>query len=488
MTGFALDPAAEGWQDQIVAHLRGLILSGALRPGSAVPSTRTLARDLGVARQTVVLAYARLAAEGYLDGRPGSATRVSEVIPEDLPNREEDQPTTVDRVQPSTAIRLSARGAATAALAATAARPGATILAPGIPALDAFPSRLWERLSAEVWRGRPAGLLGYAEPGGHRPLREAIVGYLGAMRGVACAAEQVIVTSGSQQAIALAAHLLADAGDAAWVEDPAYIAGRHALVSAGLRAVPVPVDAEGLEVERGAALEPRAQIALVTPSHQYPAGAVMSLRCRLALLAWAERAGAWVIEDDYDGEFRYVGRPLQPLAALSERSQRVIYVGTFSKVLAPGLRLGYLVLPPGLVGAFTAARALADRQPPGPEQAVLAEFIARGHLARHVRAMRTLYRTRRDALTDAVTLHAGGLLDVAVPTCGLHAVGYLRDRARSDTEIYDRVLRHGVQTPPLSAYYATREALRPGLLLGFASTPEDRIADAVRTLAALLQR
>ncbi len=486
MTGFALDPAAdEGRQDQIVAHLRGLILGGALRPGAAVPSTRALARDLGVARGTVVLAYARLAAEGYLNGRSGSATRVSAVLPADLPECGRAETTAVDRPPAPSAAVLSARGRATAALAATAARPGAALLAPGIPALDAFPNRLWERLSAEVWRGRPAGLLGYAEPGGHRPLREAVAGYLGAMRGVACAPDQIVVTAGSQQGIALAAHLLADAGEAAWTEDPAYVAGRHALAAAGLRTVPVPVDAEGLDLERGAALEPRARVALVTPAHQYPLGVVMSLRRRLALLAWAERAGAWVIEDDYDGEFRYSGRPSQPLAALGAAAGRVIHVGTFSKVLAPGLRLGYLVLPPGLIGAFTAARSLADRQPPGPGQAVLAEFIVRGHLTRHVRTMRALYRARRDALAEAIARRAGGLLDMAVPECGLHAVAYLSSPNVSDAGVYDRAIRRGVQTPPLSAYYAHGEAPRPGLLLGFASTSEDQIDGAVRALAEI---
>lgn len=356
-----------------------------------------------------------------------------------------------------------------------------------IPAVDAFPGQIWARLSAEVWRGGAPSLLGYGDPAGYRPLRQAIAAYLGAMRGIACTAEQVIVTSGSQQAISLAAQLLADAGDAAWVEDPAYVAGRNALSVAGLRTVPVPVDMEGLDVAAGEASAAHARLALVTPSHQYPLGAVMSLRRRFALLAWAERANAWVIEDDYDGEFRYSGRPLLPLAALDAGQERVIYVGTFSKVLAPGLRLGYVVLPVRLVGAFTAARALADRQSPGPDQAILAEFIARGYLARHIRAMRVLYRARRDALADAVARHADGLLDMALPECGLHALGLFSDSSVMDTEIYGRALRLGLQTPPLSAYYSPGHP-RSGLLLGFASTPEEQIAPAVRRLVTLFRR
>lgn len=489
MPGFALDRSrADGWQDQIFAHFRALILDGALKAGAVVPSSRALARDIGVARQTVVLAYSRLAAEGYLTGSPGSATRVSALLPDSLlPTPRGLRSEAVRRSPNLSDAGLSRRGRTTAALPVTAARPGAAMLAPGLPAVDAFPGQVWARLSAEVWRGGAPSLLGYGDPAGYRPLRQAIAAYLGAMRGIACTAEQVVVTSGSQQAISLAAQLLADAGDAAWVEDPAYVAGRNALSAAGLRTVPVPVDMEGVDVAAGEASAAHARLALVTPSHQYPLGAVMSLRRRFALLAWAERANAWVIEDDYDGEFRYSGRPLQPLAALDAGQERVIYVGTFSKVLAPGLRLGYVVLPGRLVDAFVSARALADRQSPGPDQAILAEFIARGYLARHIRTMRALYRARRDALAEAVARHAGGLLDMGLPQCGLHALGLLSDHSLIDTEIYGRALRLGLQTPPLSAYYSSSHP-QSGLLLGFASTPEEQIAPAVRTLAALFQR
>jgi len=397
--------------------------------------------------------YARLAAESYLNGKPGSATRVSAVLPESLLHTARDgTKRTARRHRQAPAAPLSLQGAATARLPVTPARPGAALLAPGIPALDEFPYRVWERLAGEVWRGRPAGLLSYAEPGGHRPLREAIAAYLAPVRGIICDPGQVVVTSGSQQAIDLAARLLADVGDEAWAEDPAYVAGRHALVAAGLRTVPVPVDEEGLDVAAGERLAPRARLVLVTPSHQYPLGAVMSLRRRLALLDWARRAGAWVIEDDYDSEFRYDGRPLQPLAALELGASRVLYVGTFSKVLAAGLRFGYLVLPPGLMAAFTAARALADRQPPGPKQAILAEFIHRGHLAQHVRRMLGLYEARRDALAEAVTRHAGGLLAVVPPSCGLHVVGDLLQPNLSDVDVYRHALQRGLQTPPLSTY------------------------------------
>jgi len=486
-TSFAIDPVSpDGFQDQIAAYVRSAILRGVLKTGVAVPSTRVLARDLGVARQTVVLAYARLVAEGYLDSKPGSATRVSAVLPENLLHTARDGTRAARSARQAPAAPLSLRGAATARLPVTPARPGAGLLAPGIPALDEFPYRVWEQLAAEVWRGRPTGLLGYAEPGGHRPLRAAIAAYLAPVRGIACSPCQVVVTSGSQQAIALAAQMLADPGEVAWVEDPAYVAGRHALAAAGLRTVPVPVDGEGLDAAAGERLAPWARLVLVTPSHQYPLGAVMSLRRRLSLLDWARRACAWVIEDDYDSEFRYDGRPLQPLAALEPGSGRVVYVGTFSKVLAPGLRFGYLVLPPGLVDAFMAARALSDRQPPGPEQAVLAEFIHRGHLARHVRRMRGLYEARRDALSAAVMRHAGGLLAIVPPPCGLHVVGDLLQPNLSDVDAYRCALQRGLQTPPLSAYYANAPA-RSGLLLGFANSAEGVMDSSVRSLVAALE-
>ena len=433
-----------------------------------------------------MLAYVRLAAEGYLDGKPGSATRVSAVLPENLLHtaRGGTRAARSDRQAP--AAPLSLRGAATATLPVTPARPGAALLAPGIPALDEFPYRVWEQLAGEVWRSRPAGLLGYAEPGGHRPLRQAIAAYLAPVRGIACDPGQVVVTSGSQQAMDLAARLLADAGDEAWTEDPAYVAGRHALAAAGLRTVPVPVDEEGLDVAAGENRAPRARLVLVTPSHQYPLGAVMSLRRRLALLDWARRSGAWVIEDDYDSEFRYDGCPLQPLAALGSGADRVVYVGTFSKVLAPGLRFGYLFLPRSLVDAFTAARALADRQPPGPEQAVLAEFIHRGHLARHVRRMRGLYKARRDALASAIKRHASGLLAVVPPPCGLHVVGDMLPPDLSDVDAYRYASQRDLQTPPSSAYYADTPA-RSGLLLGFANSAEDLMDSSVRSLVAALE-
>lgn len=352
---------------QLYEGLREAILSGRLSAGALLPSTRELAAGLGVSRNTATSAYAQLLAEGYLEGRVGSGTYVARSLPDDL-LRARSGP----GGEPGGAgaeVALSRRGRLLAATPTTTARDAgpARAFRPGIPALDAFPFGLWRRLESRFWRRPPPGLLGYGDPAGYGPLRAGISAYLRAARAVRCSPEQVIVVSGSQQALDLAARVLLDPGDAAWVEEPGYAGARAALLGAGARLVPVPVDEEGLDVAAGARLGPDARLVHVTPSHQYPLGATMSLARRLELLGWARRSGAWVLEDDYDSEYRYAGRPLEALQGLDAEG-RVIYVGTFSKVLFPSLRLGYLVLPPDLVDAFAAARELTDRHPPGPDQ------------------------------------------------------------------------------------------------------------------------
>ncbi len=481
---FAPDPASGvPLQEQLATHFRNAVLDGRLKPGAQLPSTRALAAEAGVSRQTAVLAYERLVAEGYAEGRAGAGMFVPPVLPEAL--LQVGRPAAPVMAEPP-AGSLSLRGREVAALPITPARRGPGLLSPGLPAFDAFPFETWGQLSARLWRDRPtAEVLGYADAAGHWPLREAIAAHLGAARGLACTAEEVLVTSGSQQGIALAARLLLDPGDAAWVEDPAYVSGRSALAAHGARLVPVPVDAEGLDAAAGEALAPQARVALVTPSHQYPLGVTMSLRRRLALLDWAERAGAWVLEDDYDGDFRYAGRPLQPLRALARPgAARVIYIGTFAKILAPGLRLGYLVVPRGLMPAFATARALTDRHSAGPEQAILAAFIGDGHLSQHLRRMRVLYAARRAALLAALQAGAADLVawDVAGPQAGLHLAARFHDQATDDVAVYDAARRIGLQTPPLSGSFLGPPVR--GLVLGFAGTAEDRMAEGV----ALLRR
>ena len=469
---------------QLYEGLREEVLAGRLRAGTRLPSTRALALDLGVSRNTVMGAFLQLLAEGYLEGRVGSGTYVADSLPDDLLRAETREGRRPERTRSGRG--LSRRGEVLASTRASTARDRGAPRAfrPGVPALDEFPLRVWGRLAGRVWRSPPRGLLGYGDPAGYGPLREEISAYLGAARAVRCTPEQVIVVSGSQQALDLAARVLLDPGDAAWVEDPGYAGARGALVAAGARLVPVPVDEEGLRVEEGVERAADARLAYVSPSHQYPLGATMSLSRRLELLAWASRSGSWVLEDDYDSEYRYTGRPLEALQGLDAEG-RVIYLGTFSKVLSPALRLGYLVVPPDLVDPFTAARELADRHSPSVEQAVLARFISEGHFARHVRRTRVLYAERQAALLEAARRHLPGLLDVRPAEAGMHLVGWLPEGA-DDREAMRRAAARGVEATALSLY-GIEPPPRGGLLLGYAAVGEAEIRTGVRRLAASLR-
>lgn len=474
---------------QLYGGLREAILAGTLPAGSRLPSVRALVRELEVSRNTVEGALAQLSAEGYLEARVGSGTYVSGALPDNALRIG----STRGRVLPGGdgpggREGLSRRGAKLAGIAvsalgrrrASAPRP----FRPAVPAVDEFPLKVWRRLEGEFWRRPPRSALGYGEPAGYRPLRMAIAEHLRAYRAVRCSWEQVIVVSGSQQALDLCARLLLDEGDEAWIEEPCYLGARAALSANGAHLVPVPVDDEGIDVACGEALSPHARLACVTPSHQYPTGATMSLSRRLALLGWAARSGAWVLEDDYDGEFRYSGRPLSSLQGLDDEG-RVIYVGTFSKVLSPALRIGYAVVPPGLADAFEDARALADRHPPVPEQAILAEFVAEGHFARHLRRMRRLYAERQQALVDAAEGVLDGLLEVRPSGAGLHLVGRLPDGA-NDAEVSGCLAAGGVEAPSLSAHRLSASGT-PGLILGYAAFDEAAIRDGVERLAETLR-
>jgi GntR family transcriptional regulator/MocR family aminotransferase len=478
----ALDRAApHSLQDQIVGYFRDAVLSGRLKAGARVPSSRALASEHDVSRITAVQAYDRLVAEGYLVARPGAGLFVADSVPDHhlLP-----EPARVSRAPtPSRAARV----VPLLPVPAVSRRPLEILpLAVGIPALDEFPWADWARITTRLHRARPTDLLGYGEPQGESVLRVAIATYLGTARGIACTPDQVVIVSGAQQGIELAARVLARPGERAWVEEPGYLLGRAALATAGLAPVAVPVDAEGLDVGAGTREAPDARLALVSPSHQYPLGALMSLRRRLALLDWADAADAWIIEDDYDGEYRYSGRPLAPLYTL-DRAGRVFYLGTFSKVLAPGLRLGYLVMPPDLVERLTALKAASDRHAPRLPQHVLARFIAEGRLAAHLRRMRTLYARRRLALLEALGRAAAHVLDPGdTPEAGLHLVARLR-RSADDAAISDRALADGVYAAPLSRFYAGPPRER-GFVLGFAGTPEAGMAPAVARLVAAIHR
>jgi GntR family transcriptional regulator/MocR family aminotransferase len=344
-----------------------------------------------------------------------------------------------------------------------------------------FPFEVWARLMSRQWRRPPTALLSYGDPAGYWRLREAIAAYLTASRGVRCVTEQVIVVAGSQQGLDLAARVLLDVGDRVWIEDPGYIGARGALKSAGADLVPVAVDSEGLNIAEGISRCPTARLVYITPSHQYPLGVTMSLSRRLALLEWAHRAGAWVLEDDYDSEYRYTGRPLPALQGL-DTEDRTIYLGTLSKTLFPSLRLGYLVVPTDLVAAFVAAKALADRHAPSVEQAVLADFMSEGHFARHVRRTRVLYAERQATLLKAAGSALNGLLEISPAEAGMHLVGFLPEGI-DDRAVSRQASAYGVDAPPLSSY-AIAPLPRGGLLLGYAAFGADEIIRGVERLAA----
>jgi GntR family transcriptional regulator / MocR family aminotransferase len=477
----ALDRAAPAsLQDQIVGYFRDAVLSGRLKARMQVPSSRRLASEQGVARITVVQAYERLVAEGYLASRPGAGLYVAESLPEPAP-RSSRIASGRKRARPPSP-RLRRRGP----VPAVSERPLDLLpLCAGVPALDHFPWVDWARITARVYREQPQEALGYCDPMGLPELRAAIASHLGAARGIVCDPEQILVVAGSQQGIDLTARALVEAGETVWVEEPGYPGGRAAAAAAGLHLSPIPVDGEGIDVAAGIRRAPGARLALVTPSHQYPLGATLSLRRRLALLDWAATADAWILEDDYDGEYRYGGRPVAPLYAL-DRGRRVLYLGTFSKMLAPGLRLGYLVVPQAAVEHLARLKAASDRHPPGLAQLVLARFLGEGRLAAHLRRMRVLYSTRRQALLEALRARAEGLLDAGdPPEAGLHLVARLRCGGR-DVTISRRALERGIHAAPLSTFYAG-DRPRHGFVLGFAGTPAEAMTPAVERLATAIR-
>ena len=466
--------------------MRGGILAGTLGPGARLPPSRHLAEELGVARQTVVLAYERLAAEGYVNARVGSGTFVADDLPDALPASPSWRPP----AEANGGAALSRRGAAIAATPISASGPAGmagALLAAGVPAPELFPLAAWASATARVLRAMMPDQLGYPDPQGLPALRVAIAGHLAATRGLLTAPAQIVVTSGTQQALRVAGELLLDPGDAAWVEDPGYIAGRGALQAAGARLVAVPSDADGLDVQAGIRACPNARLVLVAPSHATPLGGALPVGRRLALLDWASRAGAWVLEDDCDSEFRWEGKPLPPLASLDregDRGGRVIYCGTFSKTLAPALRLGFAVLPPGLVAAFVRARALGDRGPAALGQAVLADFMQAGRLAPHIRRMRTEYARRRDALLAAFAKHCPATTALTAPG-GLHLVCTLAPQI-DEARVAAAARARGLSVTPLAGYFAGLPRLN-GLVIGFASTPTARATEAAKALAGAIR-
>jgi GntR family transcriptional regulator/MocR family aminotransferase len=484
IVGLTIDPTSKDTiTKQIYDHVRRMVLSGSISPGSRLPSSRNLAGQVGISRNTVLAAYDQLTAEAYLEGRVGSGTFVVRNLPDaflraqlrPMPARE----LTGERERTSRQSGISAALAIAPKTHAKSIRAFRT----GLPDADAFPFQLWARLVSRRYRDRAPELFDYQDPAGYGPLREEIARYLSNTRGLRCNPEQVIVVGGSQQALDLAMRLLIGPGDVVCVEDPGYAGTLAAVRGSAARVVPIPIDGEGFEVAVARRRAPDARLIVVTPSRQYPLGVTMSLVRRLELLEWASQTNAWILEDDYDSEYRYEGLPLAALQGLDNEG-RVIYMGTFSRLMFPTLRLGYAVVPPDLVDSFRSARALSDRGSSWVEQSAMVEFISDGHFARHVRRMRALYAKRQAKMVAEAERQLAGLLDVRTEPAGMHLIGWLPE-GQDDLLASGAVARLGVEAEPLSAL-SVEPLGRGGLMMGYTGVTDSEIEDGVAAMAEAL--
>jgi GntR family transcriptional regulator/MocR family aminotransferase len=466
---------------QLYQVIREAILARVMPVGLQLPSSRDLARELKISRNTVIYAYEQLMAEGYLETRAGAGTFIADTVPDQIPDVSR---TNSSHANHGSSLGLSGRGAQLVQHAGAYKLQWGAFM-PGVPDLTTFPNKVWSRLHNKYWRRPRAEMLTYGHGGGYLPLREAIAEYLRVARSVNCTADQVIVTSGIHQSIDLAAKLLTDSGDRAWVEDPCYWGSRNVLESLNLKAVPIAVDAEGIKPDVAALRHPP-RIIFVTPSHQYPLGQVMSLSRRRMLLEYAAAHNIWIMEDDYDSEFRYASRPLASLQGMDVHD-RVLYFGSFSKTLFPGLRTGFMVVPPALAGAF--ATGLSDLYRGGQlmTQAVLADFMTEGHFASHIRRMRMLYAERLQLLREAIRSHFGDGLPISGDDAGLHLALCLPAHC-DDAALCHDAQEAGIIVRPLSGYYMKPARAKPGLILGYACVPNDLVRPTFDRLATVIRK
>lgn len=462
--------------------MRRAILDGRLKAGTRLPSSRLMAQDLDCARGTVVLAFDQLVAEGYVVSQAGSAMSVAANLPDEM--------LTVPRAgapAQGQAVAKPAVARRTRALLAKEPPPvsGSLPVAfpTGQPDREAFPFALWAKLLEREWRRPGVEEASAAHPFGHQGLRDAIATYLGVARGFTCDPKSIVVTTGIRHGLSLFAEVVLDAGDTAWIEEPGFIGVREALAASGVRAVPVAIDESSFSPDAALALAPEARLAVVAPAHHFPLGTVLSLQRRLELLNWAERTKGWIAEDDFDGEYRYSGRPLAPLRTL-DRAGRVAYFSSFSKLLFPALRLSFLVLPASLVEATERIMDRVSVRAPLLGQGALARFIAEGHFAMHLRRTRQLYAGRRQVLLQAAARHLDGLLTVAPDPGGMHVIASPSPqlaRRFDDVAVTAAAAAVDLIVQPLSVCYAGR-ARRHGLILGYAGTPEAEIDRALLKL------
>ncbi len=475
-------------------ELRTRILAGHLRPGMRLPATRDLAGQYGLSRPTIVTAFEQLRSEGYVEGKVGSGTYVSQTLPDELlqapragsagtkPRKRIGLSAYANRLRESS-IEV-ARNILRGRVPSRGGNSTPRAFRAGQPALDAFPADLWAQVATRRLRRVSTNLLAGGEALGYRPLRDAVAEYLNTSRGVNCSADQVLIISGVQEALDRAARLMLDPADAVWMEEPGYPRAASSFRAVGAKICPVPVDAEGLDLDAGQRRWPRPRLAYVTPAHQFPLGVTMSLRRRLSLLEWARKSGAVIFEDDYDSEYRYSGRPVPALQGL-DRAGVVIYAGSFTDALFPALRLGYLVAPPDMVDIFAAAGSVSTHHPPLIDQAILCDFIVEGHFARHVRRMRQLYAERLGVLVEAARDRLHGLLEISDVEAGLRTVGWLR-RGISAERVAKAAAERDVEVMPLGRYAYGRS--RPnGLVLGFAAVDGRELRRGVEELAKVLE-
>ena len=465
---------------QLHRLLQHAILSKRMRAGSKMPSSRLLAMELNVARNTVTQVYEQLGLEGYVTSSKGRGTFVVDMSPDEvLADEQVVSPTSsvVEHLQ-----QLSLRGKELLNGAGVFHRQSGAFM-PGVPDMSRFPAHVWNRLHAKHWRRITPELLTYAPAGGLPALRHVLADYLMSARSVRCTPEQIIITTGTHQSIDLAVRMLTDVGDMIWTEDPCYWGIRSILKVSGLDLRAIPVDDEGLNPSAEDLTSPP-KLILATPSHQYPLGMVMSLVRRRALLAYARLSGSWIIEDDYDSEFRYGNQPLASLQGLDKNDQ-VLYVGSLSKTLFPGLRVGYLVVPPNLAAQFAVASAELYREGQSIQQLILADFIEGGHMTSHIRRMRGLYAHRRDLLLEAVARRYGGDMKTVGGEAGLHLVLRLPDDV-DDRSVATAALQAGIVVRPLSGYFSSRTGAQRGLLIGYACVPDNQIEPAFEKLATVI--
>ncbi len=471
---------------QLYDWFRRAIIDGQMRPGQRVPSTRGLAAELKMSRIPVLNAYEQLLAEGYFETFVGAGTCVARSIPDDTlsPQAVKARKGMQEKVGKLGPRRMSRRGAALTHVPAQSWLDNLGAFRVSLPALDHFPIGVWSKLVARHSRRPPRGIMAYSDAMGYPPFRDAIAEYLGAVRGVRCEASQILVTTGSQQALQISAQVLLDPKDRVWMEEPGYPGARQAFMTAGAQLIPVRVDHDGMNVAEIIPRGRNARAAYVTPSHQYPMGMTMSATRRMLLLSWAVRTGAWIIEDDYDSEYRFGSHPMASLQGL-DADGRVIYIGTFSKVMFPALRLGYVVVPKDLVPAFSAAREAADIFSSTLYQAVLTDFIREGHFARHIRRMRMLYMDRRRALVNAIQIQMGDMLEVIGAEAGMHLVALL-PRGTDDVAVSRKAAQRGISAMPLSICYL-KPPTRGGLVLGYGGANAHQIHDGIRKLRMSVQ-